>query len=697
MSKFDSITEQEIENGVFPLQEILDNSFYYPSSGFDGGIIKDCNTKRRSLKIVSFIFCDYATGELAFNDAQNTFLGYKILGSRNVEKSELTPNGWQPQFPPNFNLQTYQKYKDDWKPFAKWIIYERDENHGEDHGPKRFSLLYIGGEGVATYQALYWSNNATAKALAIIQPGTGFGLNWTDFTDRNGSLAWVVNNNPNGKPKIIYYGGIGQGYDDFEWNDFEKVKNISPYYDRTGEVGIWKKKKPFHPARNPSHAFKIESFILDQKELENYALAFKEALPNWQNFLGEPIYMNQDRLEQDAEELIEAISNASLSKCIILLKEYEAIPERLFRVKEFSSGTSESLPIYTGIRQISLEGQGSILVEAFFGAELHLLDSAGRLLSIYNYEYPPELGLEQMYLIDCNSHYDSYIKGRNPDPTFVDIVGYAPENIIRNFSFPSKKGKIYEVKCSGMSEAENIIIGTGNTITVSNLKNIGAYQLLRKGDAEDDDLLGDFHSSWVCVDNFHNVGLEWKNIRDFTIQYNTFPFLNKRDHWVINADALSAEDRCRIFAEGCQENVFIEKYLKEDPFSFQFMPSEIRGNRFWVKAFCLKEPVNFLFVELPLCIDRELSIELIRSADAYTHTVYPYLSESMRKDVDILIVMKETGNLFHLPEAKDVGEEKFNDIREFVSNNRSRIYEILELFPNVLDYAPEDILSPDAK
>jgi hypothetical protein len=69
----------------------------------------------------------------------------------------------------------------------------------------------------------------------------------------------------------------------------------------------------------------------------------------------------------------------------------------------------------------------------------------------------------------------------------------------------------------------------------------------------------------------------------------------------------------------------------------------------------------------------------------------------MRKDVDILIVMKETGNLFHLPEAKDVGEEKFNDIREFVNNNRSRIYEILELFPNVLDYAPEDILSPDAK
>lgn len=441
----------------------------------------------------------------------------------------------------------------------------------------------------------------------------------------------------------------------------------------------------------PSPTFKIESFIPDQKDFENYALAFKEALPNWQNFLGEPIYMTREKFEEDAEELIEAISNASLSEYITLLKEYEAIPERLFRVKELSSGTSESLPIYTGIRQISLEGQGSILAEAFFGAELHLLDATGRLLSIYNYEFPPELGLEQMYLIDCNSHYDSYVKGREPDPTFVDIVGYAPENIIRDFSFPSKKGKIYEVKCRGMVEPEQRITGTGNTITVQNLKHMGTYQLLRKEDAEDDDLLGDFHSSWVCVDNFHHVGLEWKNIRDFTIQYNTFPFLNKRDHWVMQADALSSEYWCRFFAEGYQDKVFIEKYLKEDPFSFQFMPPEIRGNKFWVKAFCKSEPLNYLFVETPLCKDKELAMELIRFAGDNTSTIYPYLTESLRKDLDILIVMKETGKLFHLPEAKDVGEQKFNDIREFIRNNYSRIHEVLELFPNALQYATEDI------
>ena len=89
------------------------------------------------------------------------------------------------------------------------------------------------------------SNRTTAKALAIIQPGTGFGLNWTDFRDKNGSLAWVVNNNPAGQPEIIYYGGYGQGYSNFEWVNFKEQRIINPYYHNDGgEVRIWHKQNP---------------------------------------------------------------------------------------------------------------------------------------------------------------------------------------------------------------------------------------------------------------------------------------------------------------------------------------------------------------------------------------------------------------------------------------------------------------------
>jgi len=241
MSFLDNLTKTQIENGKFPLEDVLHNSFYYPSCGFDGGIVKDCNTLGAQLKIVSFIYCDYATGEL-FKSQQNTFAGYHIFGTRNVSHSELTPKGWQLQIPPNVNLQDYQRYKGYWKPFINWTVYERDENQGDERGPEKFSLLYLGGEGVATYQALYWSNNFTAKALAIIQPGTAFGGNWTDFTAKDGALAWVVNNNPSGSPDIIYYGGYGQGYNDLDWKGYTASRLISSYYlGMSGEVRIWGK------------------------------------------------------------------------------------------------------------------------------------------------------------------------------------------------------------------------------------------------------------------------------------------------------------------------------------------------------------------------------------------------------------------------------------------------------------------------
>ena len=221
----------------------------------------------------------------------------------------------------------------------------------------------------------------------------------------------------------------------------------------------------------PRCNIKIESFTPDKEQLKAYALAFKEAIPTWRNYLGEPIFMSQMGFEEDAEELLAAISKATPSKCISLLKKFDTFPEKLYRFSSKPVGLTESLPIYTGIRQISLEGHGSILAEAFFGAEVHLLDSAGRLLSIYNPEFSPNLGLGQLYLIDCNSLYDSQVKGRMDDPTAMEIVGYAPENLTRSFTFNSQYGKEYRVENQG--KTEKIIIGTGDSIIVSDLKILG--------------------------------------------------------------------------------------------------------------------------------------------------------------------------------------------------------------------------------
>jgi hypothetical protein len=239
----EKLTPEIICNEKIPINDILKDSFYYPSSAFDGGIVKDCNIIGRSYGISSFIYCDYAVGEEAFDCEKENFVGYHVLGIRKVNPHELIPNGWSQRLPPGVNSRDYGNYKDMWRPFMQWVVYERDACRDESHGLKRFSLLYIGGEGVATYQALYWSNRQRPKAMAIIQPGTGFGLNWTDFREQGNPLNWVVKNNPAGMPELVYYGGYGTGYDDFSWDEYEPERKIIPYYSEgRGEVQILKKK-----------------------------------------------------------------------------------------------------------------------------------------------------------------------------------------------------------------------------------------------------------------------------------------------------------------------------------------------------------------------------------------------------------------------------------------------------------------------
>ena len=109
----------------------------------------------------------------------------------------------------------------------------------------------------------------------------------------------------------------------------------------------------------PRCNIKIESFTPDKEQLKAYALAFKEAIPTWRNYLGEPFFIrSQMGIVEDAEELREAISKATPSKCISLLKKFDAFPEKLYRFLKQPSGLTESIPIYIGIKQVSLEGAG---------------------------------------------------------------------------------------------------------------------------------------------------------------------------------------------------------------------------------------------------------------------------------------------------------------------------------------------------
>ena len=89
-------------------------------------------------------------------------------------------------------------------------FFVRKSDQPEDHGPQRFSFLQVAHEGVAAFQALYVANGIAPRGIAVIQPGTGSGGNWTSFENPRGVLARMVRANPAGRPRYLLYGGIGK-------------------------------------------------------------------------------------------------------------------------------------------------------------------------------------------------------------------------------------------------------------------------------------------------------------------------------------------------------------------------------------------------------------------------------------------------------------------------------------------------------
>lgn len=123
-------------------------------------------------------------------------------------------------------------------PFCEWVILERNAGFHDDHGPGRFSLLFLCVDGVAAFQALYVGNQVAPGTVAIIQPGTEFGGNWTNFADPDGPLAECVLGNPAGRPHFLLRGGAAGRhlYTRPCWPQYaERLKTLG-----NTSIGVWR-------------------------------------------------------------------------------------------------------------------------------------------------------------------------------------------------------------------------------------------------------------------------------------------------------------------------------------------------------------------------------------------------------------------------------------------------------------------------
>lgn len=233
------LSSATITNEPFPLHELLHDSLYYPSSGFDGAPVHYL-----AGNILSFIYVDQSHSHDEFMIALSSpgFRGYEMVADRLVTERELTPRGWHPTLPTRADGEPSRFRDEIKKPFCSWLVFQRCENFPVSHGPSRFSLLYLCADGVAAFQALYVANSAFPKAVAVIQPGHAFGGNWTDYTNPERIFARSVLGNPSGQPEILLYGGYG-GCDSYRepcWPDYQTHLCFVDK-DRTdgGSIGIW--------------------------------------------------------------------------------------------------------------------------------------------------------------------------------------------------------------------------------------------------------------------------------------------------------------------------------------------------------------------------------------------------------------------------------------------------------------------------
>lgn len=125
---------------------------------------------------------------------------------------------------------------------CSWVVFERKNGFGGNHGPERFSLLYLCADGAAVFQVLFHANKIAPKIITIIQPGHGFGGNYTNFEDPKQILGRSVLSNPAGKPDYLLFGGIEKRefYEQSCWPEYSSFINFLPNVPG-GNIGIWER------------------------------------------------------------------------------------------------------------------------------------------------------------------------------------------------------------------------------------------------------------------------------------------------------------------------------------------------------------------------------------------------------------------------------------------------------------------------
>ena len=164
---------------------------YYPGSGDDGQPVKLCALSHAAH---TFVYVDQGVEQETLaerlHDRGQRFREYTIAHQEPVSEDVLRPGGWMPHVSAE-EARNARSFQDSFaEPFGWFVVLDR-QGCGEDHGPRRLVILFIGGDGIASYDALYCQGDGTPPPFLAVIQDHGWGGNYDRF-DQGGLLELIA-------------------------------------------------------------------------------------------------------------------------------------------------------------------------------------------------------------------------------------------------------------------------------------------------------------------------------------------------------------------------------------------------------------------------------------------------------------------------------------------------------------------------
>lgn len=154
---------------------------YYPGSGDDGQPVKLCALSHAAH---CFVYVDQAISRDTLferlQDREHGFRGYAIAHEERVSEDALRPGGWTPHVTED-EVRDASRFRNSFvEPFGWFVVLDR-QGADDSHGPQRLAIVFIGGDGIASYDALYCQADGTPPPFLTVIQDCGFGGNFDRF------------------------------------------------------------------------------------------------------------------------------------------------------------------------------------------------------------------------------------------------------------------------------------------------------------------------------------------------------------------------------------------------------------------------------------------------------------------------------------------------------------------------------------